>query len=116
MCHSNVHLVEYTNELPDPLMIQEVDENHNIETSEATRQNEAFHLQTESFKKLGTTIENYSEVLLFGPMDVKQEFVKFLKADKRFDQIKIEVEQTNEMGEDQQQIFVRQYFSDNIKK
>lgn len=113
MCHSNVHLVEYTNEIPDPLLLKEVAENHLIETSEATRQNEAFHIQTESFKKLGTAIENYSEVLLFGPIDVKLEFLKFLKADTRFDQIKIDVQQTNEMSEDQQQVFVSKHFSGN---
>ena len=111
MCHSNFHLVEYTNDLPDELLKKEIETPENVLTNDATMLNQSFHLQTESFKKLGVAIEKYNEVVLFGPVDAKVEFLKFLQADARFGRIKIEIEQTNEMNEDQQQVFVENYFA-----
>jgi hypothetical protein len=111
MCHSSVHLVEYTGELAEELRNTKKEETHHMEVHNATIQNEAFHLQTESFKKLGIAIEKYEEVILFGPIDAKVELMNFLKSDKRFDRINITIKQTNIMSEDQQQSFVEQYFS-----
>ncbi len=113
MCHSSVHLMEYTNEVPDALRNNEQEEIHNVQVNDAAMQNEAFHLQTESFKKLGVAIERYAEILLFGPVDAKVEFMKFLNGDTRFEHIKIGIRQTNEMSENQQQNFVENYFSNH---
>ena len=111
MCHSSIHLVEYA-PLQAPIVPdKQQNEVHNMETNNATIQNEAFHLQTESFKKLGVAIEKYQEVLLFGPVDVKLEFMKFLNSDSRFNNIKIEVKQTHPLNEAEQQLFVEDHFS-----
>lgn len=111
MCNTSIHLVEYTNQLAADLHQQQSEESLILESDIATLQNEAFHAQTESFKKLGVAIEKYDEVVLFGPIDAKAEFMKFLKADKRFNNLKIEVKQTSIMSEGQQQKFVEKHFS-----
>jgi stalled ribosome rescue protein Dom34 len=111
MCHSSIHLVEYTNQFAIDLQKNQSEESHTIETDNETSQNEAYHLQTESFKKLGAAIENYQDVILFGPKDVKVEFMNFLNADARFTKINIEVAQTDNMCEEQQQKFVENHFT-----
>jgi hypothetical protein len=114
MCNSSIHLVEYTDQFAEDLQKPQSEESQIIETDNAILQNEALHLQTESFKKLGTAIEHYEEVILFGPVDAKLEFMKFLKADKRFNNIKIDVKQTTIMSETQQQKYVEKYFSNRL--
>ncbi|HOZ52235.1 MAG TPA: hypothetical protein PLU17_10285 [Chitinophagaceae bacterium] len=111
MCHSSVHVVEYNSELIEEQEQKRIDGTNQMDTNIATSQNESFHLQTESFKKLGIAIEKYEEVVLFGPVDTKVELLKFLKADPRFDKIKIEIKQTNIMSEDQQEAYVEKYFA-----
>ena len=113
MCHSSVHVVEYNSELIEEQEQKRIDGTNQMDTNIATSQNESFHLQTESFKKLGIAIEKYEEVVLFGPVDTKVELLKFLKADPRFDKIKIEIKQTNIMSEDQQEAYVEKYFAND---
>ncbi len=115
MCNSSINLVEYTNQFAEDLLKQQSNESIVLESDIATMQNEAFHAQTESFKKLGTTIEKYNEVILFGPVDAKLEFLRFLQADARFSNIKIDVHQTTIMSEGQQQHFVEKYFSQQLE-
>ena len=115
MCHSSFHLVEFAHELPDELLKKEIELPENISTNDATMLNEAFHLQTESFKKLAVAVEKYNEVVLFGPVDAKIEFFNFLNSDERFKHIKIEIKQTQDMGIDQQQSYVENYFSQKAK-
>lgn len=116
MCNSSIHLVEYTNQFAEDLHKQQQEETHIMEIDFAALQNEAFHAQTESFKKLGTALEKYEEVVLFGPIDAKMEFVKFLKADPRFSNLKIEVKQTTNLSEGQQQKFVEKHFTNQMPK
>ncbi|MBK7762877.1 MAG: hypothetical protein IPI46_05820 [Bacteroidetes bacterium] len=111
MCHNSIHLIESVS--PAACELKPIDgiEKHNIALHDAALQNEAFHQQTESFKKMATTIQGYHEVVLFGPVDSKIEFLKFLKADQRFEHIKIDIKQTQIMSEDQQEAFIENHFS-----
>lgn len=114
MCNTNVHLVAYTEQFAKDLHEHQSEETYTKEAANVAWQNEAFHNQTESFKKLATAIENYEEVVLFGPVDAKADFIRFLKADKKFDYLKIDVKQTHIMCEEQQQEFVENYFSNKL--
>ena len=114
MDHANAHLMEYT----DPIVTK-------IISSESTHEEKEFTLQKgESFmhrknqqqeaayyKAIAVSIRDYDEVLLFGPTDAKTELLNILKADFSFSKVKIETEQTDKMTENQEQAFVRDYFS-----
>jgi ADP-heptose:LPS heptosyltransferase len=69
------------------------------------------HLQSEYYRKLGETIRNYNEVVLFGPTDAKTELLNILRADQRFAGIKIEIKPAGKMTENQEHAFVREHFS-----
>jgi hypothetical protein len=73
--------------------------------------NKEQQFQAEFYKELGEDIINYEEVVLFGPTDAKVELLNILKENNHFDNIKIEVKQTDKMTENQQHAFVREYFS-----
>jgi len=68
------------------------------------------HLQLSYYKKLGDIIKKYQEVVLFGPTDAKSELLNLLKTDHLFENIKIEVKNTDKMTKMQMQTFVREYF------
>ena len=71
------------------------------------------HLQAEFYKKLGEVILNYEEVILFGPTNAKIELLNILRANHLFRKIKIYIEQTGKMTENQQHGFVIRHFSKN---
>ena len=58
----------------------------------------------------GDAIKNYDEVLIFGPTHAKEELVNLLKADRHFENIKIDVKHADKMTENQQHAFVKDYF------
>ncbi len=65
------------------------------------------------YKKIGEVIKNYNEVVLFGPTDAKIELLNMLRTDHHFDKIKMETQQTDNMTDNQEHAFVREYFSKN---
>jgi len=60
---------------------------------------------------LGDVIKNYEDVIIFGPTNAKSELLNILKADHHFEKIKLEIEQTDKMSQNQQHAFVTDYFS-----
>ena len=76
--------------------------------------NKEQHGQAGYYKQLADVMKNYEEVLLFGPTDAKTELFNFIKTDKAFSTIKIEIKQADKMTENQQHAFVREYFSARI--
>jgi hypothetical protein len=110
MCHNSIHLIECSDDIHGLKQTSDGDEVHQILAHEAALQNEAYHQQTQSFKKVADSIQRYEEVVLFGPVDSKLEFLKFLESDKRFENIQISVKQTQVMSEDQQESFVEKFF------
>ncbi|MDM8159585.1 hypothetical protein QUH73_07160 [Labilibaculum sp. K2S] len=52
----------------------------------------------------------YSEVLLFGPTNAKTELYNLLKEDSHFNNIKINVETTDNLTENQMYEFVKEHF------
>jgi len=66
--------------------------------------------QLSYYKKLSGFIRKYQEVVLFGTTDAKIELLNLLKGDHLFENIKIEVKQSDQMTEYQRHDFVREYF------
>jgi hypothetical protein len=115
MDHSSAHLMEFTT-LPIETKIissefTHVEKEQSLGRSENLMHNKEQHEQADYYKKLGETIKNYDEVILFGPTQAKVELLNLLRADHRFEKIKIEIKQTDKMSEKQEHAFVRDHFS-----
>ena len=67
---------------------------------------------SEFYKRIAEVMENYQDIILFGPTDAKVELFNSIRTDQRFAKTKIEVRQTDKMTGNQRQAFVREYFSD----
>ena len=118
MDHSSAHLMEFTT---DPIETTTIEskfthlvKEQSLERSERIMHNKEQHQQSEYYKKLGEVIKNYAEVILFGPTEAKVELFNSLKSDHQFSNVKIEIQNTDKMTENQQHAFVREYFSKTI--
>ncbi len=115
MDHSNAHLIEFEKESS---LIRTINTNLTHEGLESTlgnsenvMHNKQQHHQASFYKKLADEIIHFDEVLLFGPTDAKSELFNILKADAKFNKIKIDVKPADKMTENQQQAFVNEHFS-----
>jgi hypothetical protein len=114
MDHSNAYLMEFTNDsiltnrVVSEFSKQEAELNHY--KGEKLIHKKEQHLQLDYYKKIGDIIRMYQEVVLFGPTDAKNELLNMVKTDHLFNEIKIEVENSDKMTESQMHTFVRDYF------
>ena len=115
MDHSNAHLMEFTtdpNATSTMLSKFTHDENEfSLTKGENLMHNKEKHQQTAFYKKLSDVIINYDGVILFGPTDAKVALYHILKADHRFEKIKIDVKPTDKLTENQQHAFVKEHFT-----
>ena len=113
MDHSNACIMELAKEITVQRVVSELT-NHkaefNLYKGEKLMQKKERHLQLSYYKKIGDIIKKYQDVVLFGPTDAKSELFNLIKADHVFEDIKIEVRNSDKMTEDQMQVFVRDYF------
>ena len=115
MDHYIAHLMEFSN---SPFEVKTIESNfthedkvNSSQKGESTMHNKEQQEQSKYYKKLIATIKKYEEVVLFGPTNAKEELFNVLTADNRFENIKIQVKQTDKMSEKQQHAFVREYFA-----
>ena len=114
MDHSNAFLLELaddrieTNRVVSELSNPEAE--FNSYKGEKLVHKKEQHLQLSYFRKLGEVIKKYKEVVLFGPTDAKNELLNLIRTDHLFEDIKIEVINSDKMTESQMQTFVREYF------
>lgn len=118
MDHSNAHVMEFSLHTIQTTIISsefthQVKED-TLNKSENLMHHKEQHKQAEYYKRLGETIRNYEQVLLFGPTEAKTELLHILKADHRFDKIKIEVKSSDKMTENQEHAFVRDFFHNHL--
>jgi hypothetical protein len=117
MDHASANLMEFTNEPIETKTVESAftheEKADTLGNSEHVMHNKEQQQQSAFYKKIGESIKNYDEVILFGPTDAKQELFNLLKADHHFDKIKIEVKQSDKMTENQQHAFVKDYFKQN---
>jgi ADP-heptose:LPS heptosyltransferase len=117
MDHSIANIMAFTR---DPIETKTIESKFTHEVKESTlsknenlMHNKEQHLQADYYKQLMAIIENYQEVILFGPTDAKTELYNLISADHKFEKIKIAIFQTDKMTENQQHAFVKQHFSEN---
>jgi hypothetical protein len=115
MDHANAHLMEFTTVPITTKIISSrftrEEKEQSLEKGENLMHNKEQHQQATYYKRLSEIIRNYEDVILFGPTNAKSELLNLLRADHLFEKIKIEVEQTDKMTQNQQHAFVRDYFS-----
>jgi hypothetical protein len=114
MDHSSAFIMELTNDTIVTSTVISESMNPDVEFSsdkhEKIIHKKEQHQQLNYYKKLGDSIRNYQEVLLFGPTDAKKELLNLLKSDNLFEKIKIEIRNSDKMTESQRHIFVRDFF------
>jgi len=114
MDHSIAHLTEFTN---DRILTSTIESPYKLEDklqnlkNETLMQNKEQNQLSDYFKKLSDVIEDYNEVLLFGPTDAKTELFNLLIGNRHFDKIKIGVKSADKMTENQQLAFIKDYFN-----
>ncbi len=68
-------------------------------------------VHTEYFKQIASALLPYDKILLFGPTHAKNEFFNLLRADHRFDAVKMSVQDTDKMTLNQRHQFIHAHFS-----
>lgn len=119
MDHSSAHIMEYSPDTMETKSIESKFTNREkrprISHGENLMHNKEQQLQNGYYLQLGDVIRNYESVLLFGPTDAKTELFNLLRADHRFEGVKIEVQAADKMTENQQHAYVKEYFSKILK-
>lgn len=115
MDNSSAHVMEYDNgTLSSKILASHFthgEKEKSLAKNENLMHNKEQHQQADYYKRLGAIIRDYSEVVIFGPTNAKQELVNKLKEDQHFEKVKIEVEQADKMTENQRMAFVKDHFS-----
>jgi hypothetical protein len=115
MDHASAHVMEFTTDPIETRIIHSKfthqEKEHSLGKSENLMHNKEQHEQSDYYKRLGDVIRDFEAVILFGPTGAKAELLNLLRADHRFEKIKIEVKQTDKMTEPQEHAFVKEYFS-----
>ena len=116
MDHSTANIMEYSNDKVVTISLELVpafpEQVQNLRMDESLMHNKEQNQQADFYKKLGDIITDYKEVLLFGPTNAKTELFNLLKDDRQFEKIKFEVMSTDNLTENQQQAFVKDFYSE----
>lgn len=114
MDHTSAHLIEFKTEPMKTATISSkfthIEKEHSLSKSENLMHHKEQHQQAEYYKELATIIRNYTNVVLFGPTDAKIELYNLIKKDHLFNDIKIEIKQTDKMTDNELHAFVRDYY------
>jgi len=114
MDHSNAYLLELVNDaiIENIIVSESLNENEEYSSEKHEKQihTKEQHQQSDYYKRIVDSIKNFQEVVLFGPTDAKNELYNLLKADHLFDNIKIEIKNSDKMTESQMHSFVLGYF------
>lgn len=114
MDHSTANIMELSNDkiitvtLDSPPIL--LDELEYPRINEKLLHNKEQNKDDDFYEKLSYIIHNYNEVLLFGPTDAKTELFNRLKVDRRFENIKVFVEPTDKITDNQQKAFLKNFF------
>ncbi len=116
MDHSNAHLMEYADLIVTKIITSAStyeEKKFTLQKGESFMQRKNQQQEAEYYDSIAASIRDYDEVLLFGPTDAKTELLNILKADLGFSKVKIETKPSDKMTDNQEQAFVRDYFSNN---
>ena len=116
MDYSTANLIEYKldsyeiKSIDSGLLDQE--KNEVLDNSESLINNNENQQLTNYFKRISEQIKEYNELVLFGSTNAKIELHAILKEEEPFQNIKIEIKNTDKMTDNQKKYFVKSYFSE----
>ncbi len=115
MDHSTANILELLNNTVISKSVESTpafpEQVENLRMDESLMHNKEQNQYADFYKKLSYIINDYSEVLLFGPTDAKSELFNFLKDNRRFEKIKISIQPADNMTDNQQKAFVKDFFN-----
>jgi hypothetical protein len=115
MDHSNAQLIVFITEDSATISLDLIhslyDKTGSNGRSEHLVHNKENQEQYAYYLKLGDVIQDFDEVLLFGPTNAKVELYNILKSDQKFTKTKIELQQADKMTDNQQHAFVKNHFT-----
>jgi hypothetical protein len=107
--------MEFSNDKVQTIMLESIpafpEQIENLRMDESRMHNKEQNQNADFYKKLSYIIYDYSEVLLFGPTDAKNELFNLLRDNRRFEKVKITVQSADKMTDNQQQAFVKDFFN-----
>jgi stalled ribosome rescue protein Dom34 len=119
MDHASAHTIEFNGNTDHEIRIVSrftpIERQDTLGKGENRMHNKEQQQQHDFYKKIAEEILSYSNVLLFGPTQAKNELQNLIKADHRFDHIRITVESAGKLSESQQQAFVNDFFSKQLE-
>jgi len=115
MDHSTANIMELSNETivtktveSTPAFPEQVE---NLRLDESLMHHKEQKQYADFYKKLSCIINDFNEVLLFGPTDAKTELFNVLKNNRQFEKIRISVQPADNMTDNQQKAFVKDFFN-----
>jgi hypothetical protein len=119
MDHSTANILELLSDTVISKTLESIpafpEQIENLRLDESLMHNKEQNQYADFYKKLSSIINDYSEVLLFGPTDAKSELFNLLKNDRQFDKIKISVQPADNITDNQQKAFVKDFFNTHGK-
>ncbi|MDO9000022.1 MAG: hypothetical protein Q7W45_09675 [Bacteroidota bacterium] len=113
--HAVAHILEVENEEITAKNIKSEftheEKELSIRKNENLMHNKEQHLQAKYYKQIIEQALDFKNILLFGPTTAKSELWNLIKDDLRFKDSKIELKQADKMTENQQLLFVKEYFN-----
>ncbi len=82
-----------------------------LHKSENLMHNKEQQMNEAYYKEIGNEILKYDHVLLFGPTQAKTELYNHLKKDSHFNDIKIDIESSDKMTDNEKHAFVKKHFN-----
>ncbi|UKM66560.1 hypothetical protein GSB9_03150 [Flavobacteriaceae bacterium GSB9] len=79
--------------------------------SESLMHNKRQQMNEKFYDKIGAQILKYKHVLLFGPTNAKVELRNYLNKDLHFKNIKIDIESSDNITDNEQVAFVKNHFA-----
>ncbi len=117
MDHSHAHIMDCTSETIGSIVLDSVtlktDKQAALGSSESQEHNKEQRHQSAYYHKLIDEIKNYDDVLLFGPTEAKSELFNLIKAEHKYEHIKVEVKNSDKISFNEQQSIVKAHFSNN---
>lgn len=83
---------------------------HSFARNEGLMHKKEQRLEGEYFKAITKAIQNYREVVLFGPGDAKSELFNRITSDPHFKSVRISVEPADKLTDNQLVAYVKDYF------
>lgn len=119
MDHSTANIMELANDKVISVTLESIpafpEQVENLRMDERLMHNKERNEHSDFFEKLSYIINDYNEVLLFGPTGAKTELFNLLKGNRRFEKIKFHIEPTDKITENQQRAFLKDFYNKKAK-